>query len=142
MKDSSKKPQEITSVTIVAPQEPKTKIVPSTVKVEKEPQTDDTAYIYCYILTTLQQRKAIELTQHKSKLESIIKEFFGDRLIAVTFTDDSYTLTLKDEYLIGDKRRLGRLISQGSDLQKFVKKIIYNGNQDSSGQLFRLKRSV
>ncbi len=96
---------------------------------------------YSYILTTIEQRKAIKITQHKSKLEKIIKSFFTDRLLNIKFTDDGYTLTLKDEFLIGEKRRLGRLISEGSDLHKFVKKVIYNGTQDTSGQLFRIQKS-
>lgn len=101
----------------------------------------DTGYYYCYTLTTPQQRKAIKLLQHKVKLEKIIREFFNERLLSVTFTDDSYTLHLKDEFSIGDKRHLGRLISQGSDLQKFVKRVIYNGaHKDISGQLFRIKK--
>ena len=95
---------------------------------------------YCYVLTTIEQRKAIKLTKHKAKLEKIIKAYFSDRLLSLTFTDDSYTLTLKDEFHIGEKRRLGRLISEGSDLHKYVKKVIYNGSQDTSGQLFRLQK--
>ena len=95
---------------------------------------------YTYVLTTIEQRQAIKLTKHKSKLEKIIKSFFGDRLLNIKFTDDSYTLNLKDEFLIGEKRRLGRLISEGSDLHKHVKKVIYNGSQDTSGQLFRLQK--
>jgi len=125
----------------VASQEPKTKNSPTTTKPQKKSKPDDTGYSYCYVLTTLEQKKAIKLTQHKTKLDKIIKQFFWDRLIAVTYTDDSYTLQLKDEYSIGDKRRLGRLISEGSDLQKFVKKVIYNGQKDTSGQLFRIQKS-
>jgi len=124
----------------VAPQEPKTKNPSTTTKPQKNSKSDDIEYSYCYVLTTLEQKKAIKLSKHKAKLEKIIKGFFGDRLIAVTFTDDSYRLNLKDEYSIGDKRRLGRLISEGSDLQKFVKKVIYNGQKDTSGQLFRIQK--
>ncbi len=96
---------------------------------------------YTYILTTVEQRKAIDLTKHSAKLKKIIEGFFEDRLLSVTFDKESYTLKLKDDFTIGDKRRLGRLISEGSDLQKFVKKVIYNGNKDTSGQLFRIKKS-
>ena len=96
---------------------------------------------YTYILTTLEQRKAIDLSKHSTKLKKIIEGFFEDRLLSVTFDKESYTLKLKDDFTIGDKRRLGRLISEGSDLQKFVKKVIYNGNKDTSGQLFRIKKS-
>ena len=120
----------------------KTKTQSLPAELPKESKADDTNYSYCYVLTTLEQRKAIKLTQHKTKLEKIIKEFFGDKLLEVLFTDDSYRLTLTEEYTIGDKRRLGRLISEGSDLKKFVKKVIYNGNKDTSGQLFRLQKDV
>ena len=95
---------------------------------------------YTYILTTQEQRKAIDLTKHKSKLDKIIKGFLGERLLTISFTKENYTLSIADEFTIGDKRRLGRLISEGSDLQKFVKKVIYNGNKDTSGQLFKLKK--
>lgn len=118
----------------------KTKKTPQTTNPTKETKSDDTGYTYCYILSTLEQRKAIDLTKHKSTLEKIIKPFFGDRLLSVAFDKESYTLHLKDEYAVSDKRRLGRLISEGSDLKKYVHKILYNGNQDTSGQLFRLKK--
>ena len=123
---------------VVVPQEPKTKNPSQTINPLKKSQSDDTGYTYCYILSTLEQRKAIDLTKHKTKLESIIKTFFGDRLISVEFDKESYTLNLKDEYEVSDKRRLGRLISEGSDLKQYVRKVVYNGNQDISGQLFRL----
>ena len=125
----------------VAQQEPKTKNPSETTKGLKKSISDDTSFTYCYVLTTLEQKKAIKLTQHKSKLEKIIQNFFGDRLLELSFTDDSYTLSLLDEFPIGDKRRLGRLISEGSDLQKFVKKVIYNGTKDTSGQLFRIQKA-
>jgi hypothetical protein len=124
----------------VSTQETKTKTPPQTTKSTKQSKSDDTGYTYCYILSTVEQRKAIDLTKHKSKLEKIIKGFFGDRLLSVTFDKESYTLNLKDEYAISDKRRLGRLISEGSDLKQYVHKILYNGNQDTSGQLFRIKK--
>ena len=123
----------------VTQEEPKIKNPPQTTKSTKQSKSDDTQYHYCYILSTLQQRKAIDLTKHKPKLEKIIKDFFRDRLLSVVFDKESYTLNLKDEYEVADKRRLGRLISEGSDLKQFVHKVIYNGNQDTSGQLFRIK---
>lgn len=126
---------------IATPEDVKTLKLSSTTKPQKKSKSDDIGYTYCYVLTTKEQKNAIQLTKHSAKLEKIIRGFFGDRLIAVTFTDDSYTLELKDEYSIGDKRRLGRLISEGSDLQKFVKKVIYNGQKDTSGQLFRIQKS-
>lgn len=138
MKDTSKKPQEIRDTPIVVAEEIKTKKPPTTTKVLKELHSDDTSHIYRYILSTLEQRKALDLTKHKSKLERIIKGFFVERLLSITFDKESYTLYLKDEYEVADKRRLGRLISEGSDLKQYVRKVIYNGNQDTSGQLFRL----
>lgn len=124
----------------VAKEEAKTKNPPSTTKSTKQSKSNDRGYSYCYILSTLEQRKAIDLTKHKTKLEKIMKQFFGDRLLSITFDKESYTLTLKDKYEVSDKRRLGRLISEGSDLKQYVHKILYNGNQDTSGQLFRLKK--
>ncbi len=138
-----KSAQEIKESLRVATQEPKIKTPPQTTKSTKQSKSDDTGYHYCYILSTLQQRKAIDLTKHKFKLEKIIKSFFGDRLISVVFDKESYTLTLVDEYEVADKRRLGRLISEGSsELKQLVRKVIYNGNQDTSGQLFRLKKPI
>ena len=114
----------------------------STTKKPQTPQSDDICHTYCYILSTKEQRKAIDLTKHKSKLEAIIKGFFGERLISVVFDKESYTLNLKDEYEVADKRRLGRIISDKSDLKQYVRKVLYNNNQDSSGQLFRLKKVI
>jgi len=125
----------------VTPQEPKTANSLTTTKATKKSKPDDTSYTYTYILSTVEQRKAIDLTKHKSKLEKIIESFFGDRLISVLFDKESYTLYLKDEYEVADKRRLGRLISEGSsELKQHVRKVVYNGNQDTSGQLFRIKK--
>ena len=125
----------------VAPQITQTKKTSSTTKPQKKSKPDDTGYTYCYILSTLEQRKAIDLTKHKTAMEKIIKPFFGDRLISVSIEKDRYTLTLQDSYEVSDKRRLGRLISDGlPELKKHVRKIIYNGNKDTSGQLFRLKK--
>lgn len=125
----------------VAPQEPKIQKTHTTTKQQKKSKPDDIGYTYCYVLTTKSQKDEIQLTKHSKKLEGIIKSFFLDRLIAVSFTDDSYTLQLKDEFSIGEKRKLGRNISQNSDLHKFAKRILYNGeSKDISGQLFRLKK--
>jgi len=123
----------------ITQQEIKTNNPIQTTPKPKPSKFDDTSYTYTYILSTLEQRKAIDVSKHKVKLEKIIKEFFGDRLISVKFDKESYTLHLKDEYEVADKRRLGRLISEGSDLKRYVRKVLYNGNQDSSGQLFRIK---
>ena len=141
MKTTPPTAKEIKESLKVATEAPKIKNPPQTTKSTKQSKSDDTGYSYCYILSTLQQRKAIDLTKHKDKLEKIIKSFFGDRLISVVFDKESYTLNLKDEYEVADKRRLGRLISEGSsELKQLVRKVIYNGNQDTSGQLFRIKK--
>jgi len=141
MKTKPQTAQEIKESLKVAQEESKTKTPPLTSKPQTKSKPANTGYTYTYILSTVEQRKAIKLTEHKTKLDKIIKGFFGDRLISLEYADDSYTLRLKDEYSIGDKRRLGRLISEGSDLQKFVKRVIYNGaHKDISGQLFRLKK--
>ena len=121
-------------------QENDTKLPPKALKTVQLAKSDDINYSYTYILSTLEQRKAIDLLKYKSKLEKIIKDFFGERLLALTVDKESYTLTLKDEYKVSDKRRVGRLISEGSDLKQYVHKILYNGNQDTSGQLFKLKK--
>lgn len=142
MKTTPKSSQEIKDSLKSATQDSKTKSTPSTTKTPQTTKPSDTGYNYTYILSTREQRKAIDLTKHQTLLEKIIKGFFGERLLSVTFDKESYTLTLKEEYEVSDKRRLGRLISQGSDLQQFVKKIIYNGNQDSSGQLFPMKKQA
>lgn len=120
--------------------EPKKQTATPTTKKLQTAEASDTSYTYCYILSTLQQRKSIDLTKHKSQLEKIIESYFGDRLVSLKFNKESYTLTLTEEYEVADKRRLGRLISEGSGLKQYVRKILYNGNQDTSGQLFRIKR--
>lgn len=112
-------------------------IVPIEAKTQKD---GDTGFVYTYILSTLEQRKAIDLTKHKTKVEKVITDFFGDRLLSVEFQAHSYTLHLKNEYQAADKRRLGRLISENTDLKQYVHKILYNNSQDTSGQLFRLMK--
>lgn len=110
------------------------------IKQTKPAKSDDTSYTYCYILSTQDQRDAIDLTKHKVKLSKVIKEFFSTRLISLTIDKQSYTIKLKEEYTVGDKRKLGRAISTGTDLKKFVRTVAYNGGSDKSGQLFRLKK--
>lgn len=120
-----------------------TKNIPEQANIPDKPQTlnsDDKSYTYTYILTTLKQREKINLEKHKPKLEKIIKEFFGSNLVSVTIHKDRYTLKLKNEFDIGAKRKLGRLISENSGLKQYVNTVIYNGNKDTSGQLFRLKK--
>ena len=118
----------------------KTQKQSSTAKTTPTAESEDTCYTYCYILSTVEQRKAIDLLKHKIVLEKIIKEFFQERLISIVIDKESYTLNLKDEYEVADKRRLGRVISDKSDLKQYVRRVAYNNNQDSSGQLFRLKK--
>ena len=75
-------------------------------------------------------------------LENIIKEYLGAKLIEIQIDKTSYTLILNVKLEVGDKRRLGRLISQNTDLKKYVRKISYNNSQDTSGQLFVLKKVI
>lgn len=103
-------------------------------------KSDDTGFVYTYILSTPQQRELIDLTQYKTQLQHVITQFFGERLLSVEFQAHSYTLHLRDAYKVADKRRLGRLISENTDLKQYVRKISYNNSQDTSGQLFRLMK--
>ena len=131
-----KKVQENTTVTKPAT---KTEKPPKGTPELKTSKSDNTGNTYTYILTSPEQKKAIDLLKFKTKLEKIMTDFFGERLIGVTFTKESYTLTLKDSYEVGDKRRLGRLISDNSGLKQFVRTISYNNEKDTSGQLFKLQ---
>lgn len=106
----------------------------------KSAKSDDTSYTYCYILSTQEQREAIDLTKHKTKLTKVVKEFFTTRLLSLEIDKQSYTIKLNEVYTIGDKRKLGRAISTNTDLKKFVRTVEYNGGQDKSGQLFRIKK--
>ena len=110
----------------------------ATTKQTQPHKSDDTVFTYCYILSTLEQRKALDLTKHKEKMTKTITSFFGDRLISVEIFKDHYLLKLKDAYEVSDKRRLGRLISENCDLKQYVRKVLYNNSKDSSGQLFRI----
>lgn len=103
-------------------------------------KSDDIGFIYTYILSTPQQRELIDLAQYKTQLQHVITQFFGERLLSVEFQAHSYTLHLRDAYQVADKRRLGRLISENTDLKQYVRKISYNNSQDTSGQLFRLMK--
>jgi len=126
----------------ITTEEAKTKKLPNTTSKVESTISDNISYTYTYVLSTVEQRKAINLIKYKSQLEKIIKNFFNERLKSVTFNKESYTLSLNEEYLVSDKRRLGRLISDGTNLKQYVNKIIYNGNQDVSGQLFRFKQDT
>jgi hypothetical protein len=103
-------------------------------------KSDDIGFIYTYILSTPQQRELIDLAQYKTQLQHVITQFFEERLLSVEFQAHSYTLHLRDAYQVADKRRLGRLISENTDLKQYVRKILYNNSQDTSGQLFRLMK--
>lgn len=128
------------TTTKVAQDEPKTKKPQKTTPKSETAKTGDSGYSYTYILSTAKQREQIDLTKYKSKLSKIISSYFGDRLISVVFDKESYTLQLTEPFEISMKRRLGRLISQGSDLQKHTLKVRYNNGESSSGQLFVLKK--
>lgn len=108
------------------------------IKKEKVVKPANTEYKYCYILSTIEQRKSLDLTKHKTKLVKTITEFFAERLVEVVVQKDRYMLTLKDSFEVKDKRRLGRLISEKVELSKYVHKVKYNNAQDTSGQLFRI----
>ncbi len=114
------------------------KPVTTTTKAKVKP--DDNVFTYHYILSTPEQREAIDLTKHKAKLQEIITGFFSKRLISLEIQKDGYILTLKDSFPVGDKRMLGRLISTNSGLKQYVRTVSYNNKQDSSGQLFKFKK--
>ena len=125
------------------------KNIPSTSKtpiptVEKTNVDDNetTKFSYTYILSNTTQIKEINLIDYKDALENIIKEYLGAKLIEIQIDKTSYTLILNVKLEVGDKRRLGRLISQNTDLKKYVRKISYNNSQDTSGQLFVLKKVI
>ena len=120
------------------PQTKKEKNTKVDTKKEKIVKPADTVYKYCYILSTIEQRKSLDLTKHKTKLVKTITDFFGEQLFEVVVQKDRYMLSLKDPYEVKDKRRLGRLISEKVELSKYVHKVKYNNEQDTSGQLFRI----
>lgn len=102
---------------------------------------ENTQFSYTYVLSNATQEKEINLLDYKDAIEDIAKTYLHDKLINITIDKTSYTLVLNSNYEVGEKRRLGRLISQNTDLKKYVKKISYNNSQDKSGQLFILKTS-
>lgn len=116
----------------------KEKNISATAKKPKVEKADDTVYTYCYILSTLKQREALDLTKHKAKMEKTINGFFEEMLVSVEIFKDRYILKLKEKYEIADKRRLGRLLSEQCGLKQYSRKILYNNNKDTSGQLFRI----
>ena len=105
----------------------------------KKSETGDTRYVYCYVLGTKKQREAIDLLKSKSKLEKLFKHYFGKRLLSVVINTDSYTLSLTDEFKVGEKRMLGRSVGGIDDMKSHANKVYYNNGQDFSTQLFKLK---
>ena len=110
------------------------------IKEKEATKSENLEYIYCYILSTQEQRDSIDLTKYKTKLSKVIKEFFTTRLISIVIDKSTYTITLNEVFTIGDKRKLGRAISTNTDLKKYVRTVAYNGGSDKSGQLFRIKK--
>jgi hypothetical protein len=123
------------------------KILPS-VGSEEEPtletiKSDDTTFSYTYILSTQSQKESINLVvEYKEQLEAIATEYLQSQLISIEVQTDRYTLTLSSILTVGQKRRLGKLISTNTNLKQYVKKVAYNGSQDTSGQLFVIAKGV
>jgi hypothetical protein len=117
----------------------KTPIQP--VEKTKVDDNETTQFSYTYVLSNPTQIKEINLLDYKDALEEIVKTYLQDKLINISIDKSSYTMLLNSPLGVGDKRRLGRLISQNTDLKKYVRKISYNNSQDKSGQLFVLKKA-
>lgn len=100
---------------------------------------ENTQFSYTYVLSNATQEKEINLLDYKDAIEDIAKTYLHDKLINIIIDKTSYTLVLKSNFEVGEKRRLGRLISQNTELKQYVKKIAYNNSKDKSGQLFILK---
>src|SRR5574344_3075003 len=97
---------------------------------------DDTKtdiFVYTYSLSNPIQIKEINLLDYKDSLQTVIKSYLDNKLIELHIDKSSYTLTLNKRFEVGEKRRLGRLISDNTELKKYVKKISYNNSQDKSG---------
>lgn len=117
------------------------KIPIPTVEKTKVDDNETMQFSYTYVLSNPTQIKEINLLDYKDALEEIAKTYLQDKLINITIDKSSYTMILNLKLEVGDKRRLGRLISQNTDLKKYVRKISYNNSQDKSGQLFVLKKT-
>jgi len=105
-------------------------------------KSDDTIFSYTYILSTQSQKESINLVEYKEQLEAIATEYLQSQLISIEVQTDRYTLTLSSLFTVGQKRRLGKLISTNTNLKQYVKKVAYNGSQDTSGQLFVIAKGV
>lgn len=112
-----------------------------TVEKTKVDDNETMQFSYTYVLSNPTQIKEINLLDYKDALEEIVKTYLQDKLINISIDKSSYTMILNVKLEVGDKRRLGRLISQNTDLKKYVRKISYNNSLDKSGQLFVLKKA-
>lgn len=119
---------------------PSKTVIPLVVKTKVD-DNETMQFSYTYVLSNPTQIKEINLLEYKEPLENIIKEYLQVKLVEVKIEKSSYTMILNVKLEVGDKRRLGRLISQNTDLKKYVRKISYNNSQDKSGQLFVLKKA-
>jgi len=106
----------------------------------KKSKTGDARYVFRYILSTKEQREKINLLKSKPALEKLFKSYFDKRLLSVEILIDSYTLSLTDEFKVGEKRMLGRQVGLIDDMKRHAKKVYYNNGQDFSTQLFKLKK--
>ncbi len=128
-------------VKLIKKSAPTSKTVIQTLEKTKVDDNETMQFSYTYVLSNPTQIKEINLLDYKEPLENIIKEYLQVKLVEVKIEKSSYTMILNVKLEVGDKRRLGRLISQNTDLKKYVRKISYNNSQDKSGQLFVLKKA-
>ena len=128
-------------VKLIKKSAPTSKTVIPTIEKTKVDDNETMQFSYTYVLSNPTQIKEINLLDYKEPLENIIKEYLQVKLVEVKIEKSSYTMILNVKLEVGDKRRLGRLISQNTDLKKYVRKISYNNSQDKSGQLFVLKKA-
>ena len=128
-------------VKLIKKSSPTSKTVIQTLEKTKVDDNETMQFSYTYVLSNPTQIKEINLLDYKEPLENIIKEYLQVKLVEVKIEKSSYTMILNVKLEVGDKRRLGRLISQNTDLKKYVRKISYNNSQDKSGQLFVLKKA-
>ena len=136
----SSKEQEILATSKAAKPAISTAKPPKGTPESKKSKSGDAGYVYRYILSTKEQREKINLLKSKSKLEKLFKSYFDKRLLSVKIEADSYTLSLTDEFKVGEKRMLGRQVGAIDDMKKHAKIIYYNNGQDHSSQLFKLKK--
>jgi len=87
-------------------------------------------------LSTKKQREKIDLRKSNIELEKLFQSYFNKRLLSVKIEPDSYTLSLTDEFKVGEKRMLGRQVGAIDNMKKHAN----NNGQDHSTQLFKLKK--